>query len=457
MASGFAFTIPASMVAMTQGGGGSRNVQTKSASAGKLGKKISELPFQKVLKNEARKDSQGASLLGCNATDKPGTGIMRKLENEIQGGAVNIKDLLMFLQQLAQASGIDQTQLKSFLADKVIPALEKGGKDLQELAKLLKQAIASTGKGTPLESERKIKPNPNETTEMLGKKADGSKAFGNPRHVQKVEKMGVVSHEIEKAFKLVKQDKAKEGVNPEPQRLYETGKELEQSSLGGKTAKGMGGAQANAPHSLKDLINSLSDLEKEEGESKSIRKGNLNGVKGVQTSVGPLEKGGQVLASTGNNTVSRAQNAAVVEQIVQKVAVFRHDGHYTMRIALKPPQLGNIDVALTVRGHHLQANFSVESPVTHEILTHQLPELRAQLAQQGLTMKEVSVQVGGGNPQGFRPFGGTTQEFSGRSKGRGLTLSPIEEVREEGAELVRLSKIEETLSRTSLDRINIFA
>ena len=72
-------------------------------------------------------------------------------------------------------------------------------------------------------------------------------------------------------------------------------------------------------------------------------------------------------------------------------------------------------------------------------------------------MKEVSVQVGGGNPQGFRPFGGTTQEFSGQSKGRGLTLSPLEEVREEGAELVRLSKIEETLSRASLDRINIFA
>ena len=216
--------------------------------------------------------------------------------------------------------------------------------------------------------------------------------------------------------------------------------------------------QPTGPHPLKDWMDSLALAKPGQGNLERNEKTTLKFSKMVQGNIKPLnvDTSQSLFPLKGGGKVE-SQAPPVISQIVHAMNLSQKDGQYTLRIALKPPQLGNVDVALTVKGHQVQASFSVENPVTHGILTHQLPELRALLAHQGLTMREVSVQVGGGNPQGFRAFDRSSHKFSGNGERQGVVPGGASEISRNLSEEAQVNhKIGGILSHP-LDHINVFA
>jgi len=108
----------------------------------------------------------------------------------------------------------------------------------------------------------------------------------------------------------------------------------------------------------------------------------------------------------------------ITGQIVRAVNFSRQDGQYRVRLTLQPPHLGKMDVALSVKDHHVRAVFLVDNSAAHEAVTHELPQLQAHLVQQGFKVSEFSVQVGSENPQGFQPFQGNSQHSEQESDGK---------------------------------------
>jgi flagellar hook-length control protein FliK len=69
-------------------------------------------------------------------------------------------------------------------------------------------------------------------------------------------------------------------------------------------------------------------------------------------------------------------------------------GAHRSRIFISPPELGTLDLDLVVKGRHLQANLSAESPAVKELIEANLGQLRQQLTDQGFVIERFEVSVG---------------------------------------------------------------
>ncbi len=74
---------------------------------------------------------------------------------------------------------------------------------------------------------------------------------------------------------------------------------------------------------------------------------------------------------------------------------------------LNPPELGTVKVSITVsHNNHVQASFVADHPETRHILEANMQNLKDSLAQNGFSMSQVNVDVGGG----FAQWSGSQQE-----------------------------------------------
>lgn len=83
-------------------------------------------------------------------------------------------------------------------------------------------------------------------------------------------------------------------------------------------------------------------------------------------------------------------------------------------LVLNPPQMGRIEVSLTVSGSEASAQFSCASPAVKEALENAMPRLRELLADAGITLGQAQVgshfpgrqdhEKGDNSPQGFTTF-----------------------------------------------------
>lgn len=109
-------------------------------------------------------------------------------------------------------------------------------------------------------------------------------------------------------------------------------------------------------------------------------------------------------------------------------------------LVLNPPQLGRIEISLTVSGSEANAQFSCASPAVKEALENALPRLRELLADAGITLGQAQVgshssgrqgqEKGDNSPQGFatlpdnqtgtQPLALMGSLLTGQSSGRGL-------------------------------------
>ncbi len=90
----------------------------------------------------------------------------------------------------------------------------------------------------------------------------------------------------------------------------------------------------------------------------------------------------------------------------------RGSGTYNVVLNLHPPELGQVQARLSLRGDLLQVDLSPEHATAHDALESALPDLREQLAQRG-----VEVDVTLGDP-GAAQQGAPTGEQAGQNSGR---------------------------------------
>ena len=101
----------------------------------------------------------------------------------------------------------------------------------------------------------------------------------------------------------------------------------------------------------------------------------------------------------------------------------RGDGNYNVVLNLHPPELGQLQARLSLRGDQLQVDLSPEHAAAHDALESALPALREHLGQGGLDV-DVSLGERGAAPQGAPADGGGDQGSRSGAGGGGQSDAP---------------------------------
>ncbi|MGD9156980.1 MAG: flagellar hook-length control protein FliK [Desulfobacteraceae bacterium] len=81
-------------------------------------------------------------------------------------------------------------------------------------------------------------------------------------------------------------------------------------------------------------------------------------------------------------------------RIVDKMMIMIRTGEYKSRLQITPPDLGKLDIDLTIKNGHIHASLGTENAVVKEIIEANLNQLKQQLNDQGLTVDRFDVMVG---------------------------------------------------------------
>lgn len=81
------------------------------------------------------------------------------------------------------------------------------------------------------------------------------------------------------------------------------------------------------------------------------------------------------------------------EALGQRLASQIARGVWKVELALKPQDLGNIEIKLDMKDGALEASFKATEAMTRELITDGLPRLREALAQSGMQVANVNVNV----------------------------------------------------------------
>jgi flagellar hook-length control protein FliK len=85
--------------------------------------------------------------------------------------------------------------------------------------------------------------------------------------------------------------------------------------------------------------------------------------------------------------------AYVVRQVSDQIALMARNNQSQLRLALKPPELGELTIKLSLREGVLKATLVADSASAKQTLEAGLNELKQQLAQQGLKLERMEVVV----------------------------------------------------------------
>jgi flagellar hook-length control protein FliK len=170
----------------------------------------------------------------------------------------------------------------------------------------------------------------------------------------------------------------------------------------------------------------------------------------------------------------KAEEKSAVDQrqqirLIQRVARgFERIGDQggNIRLRLHPPELGSLAMTVRVEGKSLSAEIVTETPQARQVLVENLPQLRKQLADSGLTIERFDVRVmdqqGGNAGQTFsgQTFSGqfsnqnSSETFRGWNQANGRRNDPsrFEGTRPLGAEYsMSMASTQGNLSNRSLD------
>ena len=84
----------------------------------------------------------------------------------------------------------------------------------------------------------------------------------------------------------------------------------------------------------------------------------------------------------------------VIEQIVKGAHAQVRSGQTRVKISLRPPSLGELQLSIVTREDQVKVAFFAETPQVKEIIENNLPQLRESFFQQGLKVENFSVFVG---------------------------------------------------------------
>ena len=100
--------------------------------------------------------------------------------------------------------------------------------------------------------------------------------------------------------------------------------------------------------------------------------------------------GGNEAAVTGLNI------AQVIDQVAHSIQVTYHGGQ-AMQVHLNPPELGSLQVDVSVNGGVLSARLEAQTPAAQQILVDNLSQLKNSLSQQGVSFDRIDVRLADSN------------------------------------------------------------
>jgi len=109
------------------------------------------------------------------------------------------------------------------------------------------------------------------------------------------------------------------------------------------------------------------------------------------------------------------------EALGQRLAAQIAKGDWRVDLALKPHELGNIDIELNMKEGALQASFSAGQALTRELIADSLPRLKEILNQLGMDVATMNVNVRQNSQHGGNPTPGRSSSGSGSQAGKGET------------------------------------
>lgn len=107
------------------------------------------------------------------------------------------------------------------------------------------------------------------------------------------------------------------------------------------------------------------------------------------------------------------------EALGQRLAAQIAKGDWRVDLALKPYELGNIDIELNMKEGALQASFSASQALTRELIADSLPRLKEVLSQLGMDVATMNVNVRQNGQHGGNPTPGRSSSGSGSQTGQG--------------------------------------
>ncbi|WP_191600696.1 flagellar hook-length control protein FliK [Marinomonas algicola] len=115
------------------------------------------------------------------------------------------------------------------------------------------------------------------------------------------------------------------------------------------------------------------------------------------------------------------------QEMQEKVRWIMKEGMQTAEIHLDPPELGSLTVKVSLDSDGASVSFSAATPQARDLLENQIQRLRELLAQQGIDLSKVDVNVSQGQQQGQHQEEGGEGNLS-KNSGLGAELDDIEEV-----------------------------
>ena len=104
----------------------------------------------------------------------------------------------------------------------------------------------------------------------------------------------------------------------------------------------------------------------------------------------------------GASGVMRARHAMQALEAMQHIAHSARNGATRIELQLEPAHLGKVHVSLqTDAAKQLQMHLTVEHAASRQVIEQHMPQLRAALADQGLSLGNFSMQTGSQQQQGY--------------------------------------------------------
>ncbi|MDY0013306.1 MAG: flagellar hook-length control protein FliK [Rhodocyclaceae bacterium] len=123
-------------------------------------------------------------------------------------------------------------------------------------------------------------------------------------------------------------------------------------------------------------------------------------------------------------------------EVANRVVWMSKHQENTAELILTPPQLGRLEVSVSVDGDKTSAQFVAATPAAREALEQALPRLREALAQSGITLTDASVNTAGQQGQQSGDNGGSNRRRYATQESGTATISPATEWVRRGEGLV---------------------
>ncbi len=111
-------------------------------------------------------------------------------------------------------------------------------------------------------------------------------------------------------------------------------------------------------------------------------------------SVREAETGRAILSETTTRQGPRPVPQYVIDQVARRLGLALRRGDNHVRLQLKPPQLGSIQLDMVMKDNVLKVALVAEHHFVKELLTSHVNELRQALGEQGVELQKVDVEVG---------------------------------------------------------------